>query len=60
VEIVDDGPARTSSAHRGYGLVGLAERVAFAGGVLTTGPGPEGHGFRVAATLPGRVVPVDR
>ncbi|HEY5783325.1 MAG TPA: histidine kinase [Microlunatus sp.] len=55
VVVFDDGMVDAPSSHRGYGLVGLAERVAFAGGVLETGPGPEGRGFRVTATLPSRV-----
>ena len=42
----DDAPAR-----RGYGLIGLAERVGFAGGTLRAGPGPDG-GYRVEVTLP--------
>lgn len=55
VVVVDDGMVDGPSAHRGYGLAGLAERVAFAGGVLEAGPGPQGRGFRVAATLPAQV-----
>lgn len=55
VVVVDDGMVDAPSAHRGYGLVGLAERVAFAGGMLEAGPGAEGRGFRVAATLPSQV-----
>ncbi|QBR94008.1 sensor histidine kinase [Nocardioides euryhalodurans] len=51
VSVVDTGGgARGASASRGYGLVGLAERVALAGGTLRTGP--EGHGFAVEASLP--------
>jgi signal transduction histidine kinase len=38
----------------GQGLVGMRERVAACGGRLSTGPGPDGSGFRVAATLPAR------
>lgn len=56
VVVLDDGTAGGPSAHRGYGLVGLAERIAFAGGVLEAGPEPEGQGFRVAATLPHQAV----
>jgi signal transduction histidine kinase len=55
VAVVDDGTSDPASAHRGYGLAGLAERISLAGGVLETGPGPDGHGFRVAARLPGRI-----
>jgi len=52
VVVVDDGMTDTLSAQRGYGLVGLAERVSLAGGVLETGRGPDGRGFRVSASLP--------
>ncbi len=38
-------------ARRGYGLIGLAERVSFAGGSMIAGPGPAG-GYRVEVTLP--------
>ena len=59
VEVVDDGPgedgrAPESAGSRGYGLVGLAERVAFAGGTLQTGRRPDGRGFEVRAVLPAR------
>jgi signal transduction histidine kinase len=52
VEVTDDGPGISTGAERGYGLVGLAERVRFAGGSLTTSPGPGGSGFRVRAAVP--------
>ncbi len=52
VEIVDDGPGATVSTRRGYGLIGLAERVQRLGGEVRTGPGPSGHGFRVWAAIP--------
>lgn len=55
VQVSDDGPGPAPGSPRGYGLVGLAERVAFAGGTLDVGRGPEGRGFVVSATLPGRV-----
>ncbi|HOZ59946.1 MAG TPA: histidine kinase [Nakamurella multipartita] len=45
-----DGPG-DPPARRGYGLIGLAERVGFAGGTLRAGPGP-GGGYRVEVTLP--------
>jgi signal transduction histidine kinase len=60
VEVVDRAPAGASVAGRslqpqhvgsGTGLVGLAERLALAGGRLSHGPLPDG-GFRVAVTLP--------
>jgi signal transduction histidine kinase len=40
----------------GYGLSGMHERVAACGGLLTTGPRPEG-GYRVRAVLPLGAVP---
>jgi signal transduction histidine kinase len=52
VEVVDDGPGLGAGSDRGYGLVGLAERVQFAGGTLTTSAGPGGVGFKVRAQLP--------
>ncbi len=52
VVVVDDGPGPGADASRGFGLVGLAERVQSDGGTLSTGTGPEGTGFRVDATLP--------
>ena len=56
VEIVDDGGSAGADEQpgreRGYGLVGLGERVEFAGGHFTAGPLPEGTGFRVVAVLP--------
>ncbi len=49
--IRDDG-AGPGDAGRGFGLVGLAERVALHGGTLTSGPGPEGRGFAIEARIP--------
>ncbi|EHM95329.1 hypothetical protein HMPREF0975_00599 [Actinomyces sp. oral taxon 849 str. F0330] len=40
--------------HRGFGLIGMRDRVAELGGSFTAGPTPEG-GWRVMAELP--VVP---
>jgi len=51
VTVTDHGPGPTHQAHRGFGLVGLAERVGFAGGTFESGPAPDG-GFRVHAVLP--------
>jgi signal transduction histidine kinase len=51
VRVVDDGDGPGAAATRGYGLVGLAERVALARGTLSSGPGPSG-GFAVQAVLP--------
>jgi signal transduction histidine kinase len=53
VEVRDDG--RGPAGDRGPGgrvLLGMRERVAAAGGDLTCGPGPDGVGFRVVASLP--------
>ena len=47
--VTDDG--RGTTAPRGTGLSGLAERVEALGGRLDTGPGRSG-GFRLAAALP--------
>ncbi|MEU8383731.1 histidine kinase [Streptosporangium sp. NPDC048865] len=59
VEVVDDGPgtAPAGKIHSGggFGLGGMAERVALCGGRLETGPLP-GGGFRVHARLPLPVV----
>jgi signal transduction histidine kinase len=52
VEVVDDGPGSAAGSRRGYGLVGIAERVERAGGHLITGPVSPGTGFRVSARLP--------
>ncbi len=58
VEVVDDGPGTAPAGKRyeghssgGFGLGGMAERVALCGGRLETGPLP-GGGFRVHAWLP--------
>ncbi|MFI7701780.1 sensor histidine kinase [Nonomuraea sp. NPDC049480] len=50
VEVIDDGLAKESGAP-GFGLGGMAERVALCGGRLSTGPRP-GGGFRVHARIP--------
>lgn len=52
VTVSDDGPGAARTVSRGYGLVGLSERIQLAGGSLSTGPGVDGHGFQVSATLP--------
>jgi signal transduction histidine kinase len=55
VQVHDDGrgaaqaPAGTGS---GRGLIGMRERIDAFGGDLRTGPGADGSGFLVAATLP--------
>ncbi|HST64029.1 MAG TPA: histidine kinase, partial [Mycobacteriales bacterium] len=49
---VDNGPgAAVTAPGRGYGLAGMRERVALAGGRLDAGPRPDG-GWRVLAVLP--------
>ncbi len=52
VSVRDDGPGPGEAPRRGYGLVGLAERVAFAHGSFECGPGPRGRGFHVVASIP--------
>ncbi len=53
VRVTDDGPARAGRPRdrRGFGLVGLTERVGALGGRLVAGPGADG-GWTVDATLP--------
>jgi two-component system sensor histidine kinase UhpB len=51
VSVADDGVGRAApSAVGGFGLVGMGERVAAAGGTLTFGPDPEG-GWTTLARL---------
>ncbi len=52
LEVRDDGPGPGGDSGRGYGLVGIGERVQRLGGTLTTGAGPDGRGFVVRARLP--------
>ncbi|MFJ9338860.1 sensor histidine kinase [Streptomyces sp. NPDC101733] len=54
--VTDDGSG-VGSATPGSGLTGLGERLAAAGGTLSSGPVP-GGGFRVTAELPVPVEPV--
>lgn len=49
--VTDDGDGPGPTAGRGYGLVGLAERVGLAGGSLRLGTNSRG-GFEVRAILP--------
>ncbi len=55
VDVTDNGrgaaAALLESPHRGYGLVGMRERVTMIGGELVVGPRP-GGGYEVRATLP--------
>jgi len=52
VTVRDDGESRhTAIPERGFGLIGMSERVKLLGGSLATGPGPE-RGWAVSAVLP--------
>ncbi|MFI7453257.1 sensor histidine kinase [Nonomuraea sp. NPDC049714] len=52
VRVEDDGLGAAASPRRpGHGLVGIRERVALYGGILTIGP-KAGGGFKVRATFP--------
>ncbi|MGW1716415.1 sensor histidine kinase [Streptomyces sp. NPDC002156] len=53
VEVVDDGSRSPSPTEGGFGLMGIRERAAAAGGTIDCGPVP-GGGFRVRAELPAR------
>ncbi len=54
--VADDGPGPDARHQPGYGLIGVDERVSQAGGSLSAGPGPGGHGFRLQARVPARAV----
>lgn len=56
VVVADDGPGPDERHQPGYGLIGLDERIAQAGGSLTAGMGPGGGGFRLQARVPARTV----
>ncbi|QZN86843.1 sensor histidine kinase [Cellulomonas sp. C5510] len=47
----DPAPPGAPESRRGYGLVGMRERAAMLGGVLETGPAPDG-GWRTLAVIP--------
>ncbi len=51
LQIADNGPGAKSDATRGYGLIGLRERVALAGGELKVSS-PTTGGFVIEADLP--------
>ncbi len=53
IEVTDDGHASPNEASRGFGLVGMRERVALYGGSVDAGPRPQG-GFAVRVHLPTR------
>jgi signal transduction histidine kinase len=56
LSVADSGPRRPEppvSSGTGFGLAGIAERVASCGGSLTVGPSP-GDGFALTARLPVR------
>jgi signal transduction histidine kinase len=56
VEVVNDGVRSAPAGDRGYGLVGMAERVAALGGSVLAGAAP-GQRWRVSVRLPlGRTV----
>ena len=52
LRVLDDGVGPRAVAGDGNGLDGLRQRVRAAGGTVSTGPGPDGHGFelRLAVT----------
>ena len=58
VVVIGAGQAGLSAGHhlrrRGYGLVGLGERVAQSGGTLEVNRRPEANSFEVTAVLPWR------
>jgi signal transduction histidine kinase len=49
----DDGDSTGSHTTPGYGLLGMTERAALLGGILTASPAPE-SGWTVDAVLPKR------
>jgi len=58
IEVTDDGQPTPSNRSRGFGLLGMKERVALFGGRIETGPRPDG-GFKVNVHLPTRGGAVD-
>jgi signal transduction histidine kinase len=51
IEVVDGGRGRGGTAHPGYGILGMRERVGLLHGEFAAAPRP-GGGFRVTARLP--------
>jgi signal transduction histidine kinase len=56
IRVADDGPGSAADSRRGYGLIGLAERLRQAGGTLATCSTPGVPGFEVTAMLPHQAV----
>lgn len=53
IDVIDDGRALSGQQPRGFGLLGMRERVALFGGQVQAGSRPEG-GFAVRVNLPTR------
>ncbi len=51
IDFRDDGAGGPATPDGGHGLIGMRERVALYGGVLTAGPDPAG-GWRITASIP--------
>jgi signal transduction histidine kinase len=58
IEVSDDGQAISNGESRGFGLLGMRERVALFGGSVHAGPRPTG-GFTVSVQLPNTGRPSD-
>jgi signal transduction histidine kinase len=54
IRVQDDGPGPAQNTRRGFGLVGITERIGSLGGDLVTGPA-RGGGFQVHARIPAAV-----
>jgi two-component system sensor histidine kinase DesK len=54
LEVTDDGHglAGLENETKGSGLRGVSERLSAVGGSVSLAPGPNGHGFRLTATVP--------
>jgi len=51
------GRKRTPALPSGRGLIGIHERISSCGGSVASGPGPDGRGFQVTATVPLEPIP---